>query len=79
MDMQNIYDIVIIGGGPAGLAAALYAGRARMKTLLIENAKYADNFFLCNKPHDCCNSRLDISKAKRSKYPALSFWLWNGS
>jgi thioredoxin reductase (NADPH) len=30
------YDIVIIGAGPAGLAAALYAARARRSTLLIE-------------------------------------------
>ncbi|MDP8229740.1 MAG: thioredoxin-disulfide reductase [Candidatus Gorgyraea atricola] len=31
------YDIVIIGGGPAGLTAALYTSRARLKTLLIES------------------------------------------
>ncbi|GHT50197.1 thioredoxin reductase [Endomicrobiia bacterium] len=31
-----VYDIVIIGGGPAGLSAAIYASRARLKTLLIE-------------------------------------------
>lgn len=31
-----MYDIAIIGGGPAGLNAALYAGRGGMKTLLIE-------------------------------------------
>lgn len=34
--MEPAYDIVIIGGGPAGMTAALYACRARMKTLLIE-------------------------------------------
>ncbi|MDO8525333.1 MAG: thioredoxin-disulfide reductase [Candidatus Omnitrophota bacterium] len=34
--MADPYDIVIIGGGPAGLTAALYACRARMKTVLIE-------------------------------------------
>jgi thioredoxin reductase (NADPH) len=35
---QNVpeYDIVIVGAGPAGLAAGLYAGRARRRTLLIE-------------------------------------------
>jgi len=32
------YDIIIIGAGPAGLTAAIYAGRAEMKTLLISNA-----------------------------------------
>lgn len=33
-----MHDLVIIGGGPAGLTAALYAGRARLKTLLLEKS-----------------------------------------
>jgi thioredoxin reductase (NADPH) len=33
-----LYDVVIIGGGPAGLAAGLYAARARLKVLLVEKA-----------------------------------------
>lgn len=32
------YDVVIIGGGPGGLSAAIYSGRARLKTLLIEKS-----------------------------------------
>ena len=38
--MSEMYDVVIIGGGPAGLAAAIYAGRAQRKTLLIEKGSY---------------------------------------
>ncbi len=34
--MENLYDIIIIGGGPAGYSAALYAARAGFSTLVIE-------------------------------------------
>lgn len=37
--MEKIYDVIIIGAGPAGLAAGSYAGRARMDTLIIEKDK----------------------------------------
>lgn len=38
--MSHIYDTIIIGGGPAGLSAGLYAARSKMDTLLLERAKY---------------------------------------
>lgn len=34
--MEKIYDLLIIGSGPAGLSAAIYAQRARLETLVIE-------------------------------------------
>ncbi|EOC99624.1 thioredoxin-disulfide reductase [Caldisalinibacter kiritimatiensis] len=37
--MENIYDVVIIGAGPAGLSAGIYAGRATLKTLIIEKQR----------------------------------------
>lgn len=33
-----MYDLIIIGGGPAGLAAAIYAARARLSTAILERA-----------------------------------------
>lgn len=33
-----MYDLIILGAGPAGLSAGLYAGRAKLKTLIIEKA-----------------------------------------
>jgi thioredoxin reductase (NADPH) len=32
---DQVYDVIIIGGGPAGLTAAIYAGRAALKTVLL--------------------------------------------
>jgi thioredoxin reductase (NADPH) len=48
-----IYDLIIVGGGPAGMTAGLYARRSRLKTLLIEqlvpggqvlNTDWVDNY-----------------------------------
>lgn len=36
--MERIYDVIIIGGGPAGLSAGIYAGRAKLDVLLLEKA-----------------------------------------
>ena len=38
--MSKVYDVAIIGGGPAGLAAGLYASRSRMSAIIVEKAKW---------------------------------------
>lgn len=37
--MAEIYDILVVGGGPGGLAAGIYGSRARLKTLVIEKGR----------------------------------------
>lgn len=37
--MQNRYDLIILGAGPAGVSAGIYAGRAKLKTLIIDAAE----------------------------------------
>ena len=34
--MSEIYDIIIVGGGPAGLAAGVYGSRSRLKTVVLQ-------------------------------------------
>jgi thioredoxin reductase (NADPH) len=38
--MENIYDVIIVGSGPAGLTAAIYCTRANLKTLVIAGFKW---------------------------------------
>ncbi|OGS20158.1 MAG: thioredoxin-disulfide reductase [Elusimicrobia bacterium RIFOXYA2_FULL_39_19] len=47
--MNTNYDIIIIGAGPAGLTAAIYACRARLNTLLIEKASVGGQVIITEK------------------------------
>ena len=46
MSNENFYDVVVIGGGPAGLTAALYLARACYRVLVIEKEKFGGQITL---------------------------------
>ena len=51
-----MYDIIIVGAGPAGLTAALYAGRSNKKVLVLEAKAYGGQI---------------VSAAKVENYPGI--------
>ena len=59
--MDKVYDIIVLGAGPAGLTAASYAGRARMDTLLIEGTKDGGQIVAEGTPDEIRNSEKSIT------------------
>lgn len=76
--MESIYDLIIVGGGPAGLAAAIYAGRSERKTLLLEKSSYGgrinDTYEIRNYPGTIVDSGQHLMERFREhadSYPSV--------
>ena len=56
---EKIYDVIILGAGPAGLTAGLYAGRSRLSTLIIEKGQDGGQIAITNEIENYPGSNLE--------------------
>ncbi len=61
--MEKIYDLIILGAGPAGLSAGLYAGRARLSTLIIEKGQDGGQIAITNEIENYPGQRVDVEES----------------
>jgi len=80
-DTHNFYDLIIIGGGPAGLSAAIYAGRAKLKTLLINKSTLGGAAYtareIVNYPGYAKVGGADLMRAFQQHAESFGVEFWN--
>ena len=80
--MSELYDIAILGAGPAGISAAIYAVRGRLKALWLDNqfvegGQVLNTYEVDNYPGLPGISGMDLGEAMGDHAEKLGkFWLW---
>lgn len=69
--MENIYDLAILGAGPAGICAAIYATRAKLNTIwldkkFVQGGQIVDTYEVDNYPGLPGITGLDLGNARRT-------------
>ena len=61
--MDKVYDVIVIGAGPAGLTAGLYAGRSRLDTLIIEKGVDGGQIAITDEIENYPGQRVDMEES----------------
>ncbi|MCI7505296.1 MAG: FAD-dependent oxidoreductase [Coriobacteriaceae bacterium] len=61
--MEKVYDVIVLGAGPGGLAAGLYAGRSRLNTLIVEKGQDGGQIAITDEIENYPGQRVDIEES----------------
>jgi len=61
--MEKVYDVIVLGAGPGGLAAGLYAGRSCLSTLIIEKSQDGGQIAITDEIENYPGQRVDIEES----------------